>query len=53
MQAPQTVSSYLHLYPLRTVSNIMQLATFAYEPGMYEILGPWDCSLARAACLQE
>ena len=31
----------------------MQLATFAYEPGMYEILGPWECSLARTAFFRE
>jgi hypothetical protein len=31
----------------------MQLANFAYRPGMYEILGPPDCDLPRCAHVQE
>ena len=31
----------------------MQFAHFAYDPGMYEILGPPDCDLPRYAQVQE
>jgi hypothetical protein len=31
----------------------MQLASYAYEPGMYEILGPHDCDLPRTTVVRE